>query len=162
MEKYLKISGTSNKSGASQQKVPAKKEVKRKYKEDYVKYGFVASGSDDHQLSFCIICNLTLSNEVLVPGKLSRPLETNHEFLKDKPKAYFENLVLQNNKEAKRFKKFMKLPERGLVASYKVAHSLAKRKKAHTDAESVIVPSVSIIVETMLGNDAADTVSKVP
>ena len=56
----------------------------------------------------------------------------------------------------------MKLPERGLVASYKVAHLLAKCKKAHTDAESVIAQSVSIIVETILGSDAADTVSKVP
>ena len=63
MEKYLKISGTSNKSGASQQKIPAQKGVKRKYKEDYAKYGFVASGSDNHQLPLCIICNLTLSNE---------------------------------------------------------------------------------------------------
>ena len=42
-----------------------------------------------------------------------------------------------------------------------MAHLLAKRKKAQTDAESVIAPSVSIIVETMLGSDAADTVSKV-
>ena len=56
----------------------------------------------------------------------------------------------------------MKLPERWLVASYKVAHLLAKREKAHTDAESVIAPSVSIIVETMLGSNAAGTVSKVP
>ena len=113
MEKYLKISGTSNKSGASQQKVSVKKGVKRKYKEDYVKYGFATSGSDDHQLPLCIICNLTLSNEVLVPSKLSRHLETNHESLKDKPKAYFENFVLQKDKEAKQFNKYMKLPERG-------------------------------------------------
>ena len=56
----------------------------------------------------------------------------------------------------------MKLPERGLLASFRVAHLLAKRKKAHTDAESVVAPSVSIIAETMLGSDAADTVSKVP
>ena len=132
--------------------------VKRKYKKNYVKYGFVASGSDDHQLPLCIICNLTLSNEALVPNKLSRHLETNHESLKDMPKAYFENLVLQKDKEAKRFCKYMKWPERGLVASYKVAHLLAKRKKAHTDADSVIAPSVSNIVETI----AADTVSKVP
>ena len=93
---------------------------------------------------------------------LSRHLETNHESLKDMPKAYFENVILQKDKEAKRFNKYMKLPERGLVASYKVAHLLAKRKKAHADTESVIAPSVSIIVETMLGSDAADTVSKVP
>ena len=43
-----------------------------------------------------------------------------------------------------------------------MAHLLAKRKKAHTDAEFVIAPSVSIIVETMPGSDSADTVSKVP
>ena len=133
MEKYLKISGTSNKSCASLRKAPAKKGVKRKYKEDYVKYSFVASGSDDHQLPLCIICDLTLSNEALVPSKLSRHLETNHESLKDKSKAYFENLALQKHKEAKRFNKYMKLPERRLVASYKVAHLLTKRKKAHTE-----------------------------
>ena len=162
MEKYLQISGTSINSGASQQKIPAQKGVKRKYKEDYVKYGFVASGSDDHLLPLCIICNLTMSNEALVPSKLSRYLERNHESLKDKPKTYFENLVLQKDKEAKQFNECMKLPERGLVASYKVAHLLAKRKKAHTDAESVIALSVIIIVETTLGSDAADTVGKVP
>ena len=55
----------------------------------------------------------------------------------------------------------MKLPERGLVASYKVAHLLDKRKKSHTDAESVIAPSASIIAETMLGSDPANTISKV-
>ena len=43
-----------------------------------------------------------------------------------------------------------------------MAHLLAKCKKAHTDAESVIALLVSIIVETMLGSDAADTLSKVP
>ena len=51
---------------------------------------------------------------------------------------------------------------KGLVASYKVAHLLAKRKMAHTDAESIIAPSLSIIVETMLGSDAADMVGKIP
>ena len=140
----------------------AKKGVKRKYKEGYIKYDFVASGSDDHQLPLCIICNRTLSNEALVPSKLSRHLETNHESLKDKPKAYFEDLVLQKDKEAKRFNKYIKLLERGLVASYKVAHLLAKRKKAHTDTKSVVAPSVSIIVEIILRSYAADTVSKVP
>ena len=71
MKKYLKISSTSNKSGTSQQKVPAKKGFKRKYKEDYIKYGFVASEFDNHQLPLCIICNLTLLNEALVPSNLA-------------------------------------------------------------------------------------------
>ena len=132
---------------------------------------------------YALFAILYLSNEALVPSKLSQHLKTNHKSLKDKPKAYFENLALQKDKAAKRFNKYMKLPERGLVASYKVAHLLvkrkkaqtnaesrglvasykvahllAKRKKSQTNAESVIAPSV----ESMLGSDCADTVSKVP
>jgi len=55
---------------------------------------------------------------------------------------------------------YLKLPKKGLIASYKVAHLLAKRKKAHTDAESVIGPT--IVVEEMLGTAAAETVRGVP
>ena len=53
---------------------------------------------------------------------------------------------------------YLKLPEKGLIASYKVAHFLAKRKKAHTDAESVIGPPLTIVVEEMLGTAAAEKV----
>ena len=49
-------------------KVPAENGVKRKHKQDYVKYGFAASGSDDHQPPLCIICNFTLSNEAPIPA----------------------------------------------------------------------------------------------
>jgi hypothetical protein len=56
----------------------------------------------------------------------------------------------------------MKLPEKGLIASYKVAQLIAKRKKAHTEAESIIAPALAIIVETMLGSDAAAKVKTVP
>lgn len=54
------------------------------------------------------------------------------------------------------------MPEKGLIASYKVAQLIAKRKKAHTDAESIIAPAVAIIVETMLGKEATEKVKKVP
>nr|XP_039248891.1 zinc finger MYM-type protein 1-like [Styela clava] len=53
----------------------------------------------------------------------------------------------QTNKQAKKFNCYLKLPEKRLIASYKVAHLLAKRKKAHTDAESVIAPALAIVVE---------------
>lgn len=49
----------------------------------------------------------------------------------------------------------MKLPEKGLVASYKIAHLLAKRKKAHTDTETIIAPALAILFETILGSEAA-------
>ena len=57
---------------------------------------------------------------------------------------------------------YLKLPEKGLIARYKVAHLLAKRKKALTDAESVIAPALAIVVEEILGTAAAEKVRRVP
>ena len=59
MEKFLSKSGT-----------------KRKFKEEYVEYGFIAMESDGDQLPFYLICNKALSNETFVPNKLKRHLET--------------------------------------------------------------------------------------
>lgn len=136
--------------------------TKRKYKEDYIEYGFISSGPKEDQLPFCLICNSALSNEALVPSKLKRHLETKHPAVKEQPKQYFENIRDQQNKQAKKFTNYLKLPEKGLIASYKVAQLLAKRKKAHTDAESVIAPALAIVVETVLGFDAAEKVKRVP
>jgi len=72
------------------------------------------------------------------------------------------NLKSQTNKQVKILNSYLKLPEKGLIASYKVAHLLAKRKKAHTDAESVIGPALTIVVEEMLGTAAAEKVRGVP
>jgi len=154
MEKYF------HKASTSKQKETAQQKPKRKYKEDYVQHGFIASGPENNQQPFCIICNKALSNESVVPSKLSRHLEKNHPTLQDKPKEYFVNLKSQKNKQGKILNSYLKLPEKGLIASSKVAHLLAKRKKAHTDAESVIGPT--IVVEEMLGTAAAEKVRGVP
>ena len=53
------------------------------------------------------------------------------------------------------------LPEKRLIASYKVAQLLAKGKKAHAEAESVIAPTLATVAETILGPDAAEKVMKV-
>ena len=39
---------------------------------------------------------------------------------------------------------------------------IAKRKKAHTEAEVLIAPALAIIVETMLGSEAAQKIKTVP
>jgi len=51
MEKYF------DKASTSKQKETAQQKPKRKYKEDYVHCGFIASGPEDNQQPFCIICN---------------------------------------------------------------------------------------------------------
>ncbi|KAL3841958.1 hypothetical protein ACJMK2_020034 [Sinanodonta woodiana] len=49
-----------------------------------IKYGFIASGSEDAHFPFCLICNAVLSKEELIPNKLKRHVETKHPAVKDK------------------------------------------------------------------------------
>ena len=56
----------------------------------------------------------------------------------------------------------MKIPEKELNASYKVAQLIAQRKKAHTESISAPALALAIIVETMLGKEAAEKVKKAP
>ena len=156
MEKYLK------KACSFKQKETVRQNCERKYKKDYIQYGFIASGPEDHQQPLCIVCNTALTNESLVPSKLIRHLKTKHLTLKDKPTEFFENLMSQTNKQTKKMESYLKLPEKGLIANYKVTDLLTKRRKAHTGTDSVIVPALAIVVEEILGTAAAEKVRRVP
>ena len=114
-----------------------KQGTKRRYKEDYIGYGIIPWGPEEDSLPFCLICNSALSNEALIASKLKRHLETKHPAVKEQPQEYFENIRAQQNKQAKKFTTYLKLPQKGLIASYKVAQLPVKRKKAH--AETVLV-----------------------
>ena len=147
MDKFLK---KSDQHLVVKENVPnQRKGTKRKFKEEYIEYGFIASGPEDAQIPYCLICNSALSNESLVPNKLKRHLETNHPGHKEKPREYFEKLATERNHQSKKITTYLKLPEKGLVASYKVAQLLAKRKKAHSEGETIIAPALAIVVETI-------------
>ena len=111
-------------------------------------------------MPFYLICNSALSNKAVIPSKLKRHLETKHPAVKEQPKKYFENIRAQQNKQAKKFITYLK-PEKGLIAGYKIAQLLAKRKKPHTEAESVIAPALALVVETILGPYPAEKVMRV-
>ena len=93
MEKYFE------KASSSKQKETVQKKCKRKYEEDYIQYGFIAWGPEDHQQPFCIICDKALTNESLVLRRLITHIKINHPTWKDKPKEYFVNLMSQTDKE---------------------------------------------------------------
>ncbi|XP_072401622.1 protein FAM200C-like [Diabrotica undecimpunctata] len=58
--------------------------------------------------------------------------------------------------------KRIKLPDKALLASYKVSELIAKKQKAHTIGEELILPACKELVATMLGPEAVEQISKVP
>ena len=134
---------------------------KRKYDDEYIKFGFTTSENDD-SIPFCVVCLSALSNESMVPSKLERHLKMKHQELKDKPKQYFEKLRENLTIQAKKLRKLSTIPDKAQMASYKIAQLLAKRKKSHIDAESIIQPALAIAAEIMIGSEAVEKFRKIP
>ena len=78
---------------------------KRQYCDDYLKYGFHWTGSEDQPFPLCVICGEKMSNEGMVPSKLSRHFVTKHSQLQDKNLNFFRRLLEQQSKEKTVFKK---------------------------------------------------------
>ncbi|UYV85007.1 hypothetical protein LAZ67_X004235 [Cordylochernes scorpioides] len=165
MERFLIREGASDKQNQNENKED-KKIVKstgnkRKYVEDYLKYGFIPSVNDP-SLPFCLIFQKTLSNETMVPSKLLRHIETNHREQMNNPISYFENIRSSFQKQSKKFKKFMTTSDEAQTASYMIAQLIARKKKAHAEAEEIILPALKIVAGCMLTNDAMEKVTKIP
>ncbi|UYV63802.1 hypothetical protein LAZ67_2005701 [Cordylochernes scorpioides] len=165
MERFLIREGASDKQNQNENKVD-KKIVKstgnkRKYVEDYLKYGFTPSVNDP-SLPFCLICQNTLSKETMVPSKLLRHIETNHREQMNNPISYFENIRSSFQKQSKKFKKFITTSDEAQTASYMIAQLIARKKKAHAEAEEIILPALKIVAGCMLTNDAMEKVTKIP
>lgn len=142
-------------------KIATPKGQKRKYHDDYLKYGFIPSDKDP-SLPFCLICRKTLSNEAMAPSKLKRHIEANHHEQKDNPISYFESLRSNLKNQSKRFKKFMTITDQAQTASYLIAQLIAQKKKPHAEAEEIIMPALKIAASCMLSNDAVEKFKNIP
>uniref|UniRef100_A0A5S6Q6I7 BED-type domain-containing protein n=1 Tax=Trichuris muris TaxID=70415 RepID=A0A5S6Q6I7_TRIMR len=141
----------------------AKKKCRR-YSVEYLAFGFVSSPRDQ-LLPMCLLCMCTFSNESMKPCKLKKHLISAHPENKDKPLEYF--LSLRDS-----FKKRRTLPQiigqcsqtldKGTVASYKISKLIAHTGNAHNVGESLILPSVSIIMSDVMNLNAKDTVQAIP
>ncbi|GFT87182.1 zinc finger BED domain-containing protein 5 [Nephila pilipes] len=138
-----------------------KKVVKRKYDEDYIKYGFSWCGDETAPRPQCIICGDQLSNESMVPSKLKRHLYSSHPSCANKDKQYFKRCLEQNKKQKKFMKSAVTVSEKALEASYHVAKLIARQKKPHTVGETLIKPACMEIVRLMLGPNEVKDVNKV-
>ncbi|UYV73394.1 hypothetical protein LAZ67_10003027 [Cordylochernes scorpioides] len=91
-----------------------------------------------------------------------RHIETNHREQMNNPISYFENIRSSFQKQSKKFKKFMTTSDEAQTASYMIAQLIARKKKAHAEAEEIILPALKIVAGCMLTNDAMEKVTKIP
>lgn len=163
MDKFLKRSDKS--TVVDREQIPKKKvkpSANRQYNEEYIKFGFssveIAGSIQPH----CIICRETLSNETMVPSKLQRHLQTRHSNYAEKSVDFFKRMQIDNKKQNIFMNSATTVSRRAQEASYNVAKLVAKAKKPHIIAESLILPSCIEIVRHMFGDKEAKEIEKVP
>lgn len=72
---------------------------KRKYNDEYVKYGFSYIRDSDCLKPKCIVCEEVLSNSCMKTSLLLRRLKTKHANYKNKEFYFFKCLAVKNEKE---------------------------------------------------------------
>ena len=134
----------------------------RRYNDSYLQYGFTWCGEVTCPTPVCLVCRETLANAAMVPSKLARHLETKHPAHQNKDIEYFKRLKTQNTTQSERMLSTVRVSKKAQKASFLVAELLAKSKKPHTLAESLILPACKKMVEVLLGPDAAKEMEKNP
>ena len=96
------------------------------------------------------------------PSTLKRHLETSHSKLKDKLVEFFERKCGSLATQKKILLKEVNISQKAKKASYLVGLRIAKAKKTHTIAESLILPCAVELCKAVLDEKAAVEIQKVP
>ena len=134
----------------------------RKYDDTYLYFEFSWTGNEDHPSPLCLVCGCEMSNESMLPSKLSRHLKSKHPHLQGKDLSYFKRLLEQKRKQASIFKSKMTVSEKAQIASLEISEMIAQNLKSHTLAELIILPACRKMVKTMLGDEAEKETKKIP
>jgi hypothetical protein len=119
----------------------------RIYNSEYHKFGFTTNGRVPH-LPLCVICCETLSNHCMKSSMLKRHPNTKHPTLNDKSVEYLTRKREGINISSTAVTVHAKNSQQALQA-YKISQMIAKTKKPHTIAETLVIPASIRIAEIM-------------
>jgi hypothetical protein len=127
-------------------------EKKRKYSENYLKFGFSTVINKGLEKPQCVLCNAVLSAESMKPSKLKRHLETKHSEHVTKDLDFFKRCETRlKHQKLDATGNFQQQRQTVVQASYEIALQVAKNKKPHTIAETLIKPCLLKSVKLILG-----------
>ena len=124
-----------------------KREMTRKYSENYLKFAFTYKETDGEEL--CVVCSSVLSNETMKPSKRQRDLNTTHAHLK----SFLITCLKSFEGQQTLMRQSAKVCELALKAFYQVALRVAQTKQRYIIVESLILPTASDMCKTMFGKD---------
>lgn len=127
-------------------------------------YGFTFIGDPLCPLPLCLVCGYKLLNEAMVPSKLKRHLTKKKSPITSKQGCRIFYLIKKatwkpRGSYGEQCKTVWESIEGYLSCGW---NSSQVEKKNHTIDETVILPACKTIVNTMLGPQAVNKISKVP
>ncbi|GBN69476.1 Zinc finger BED domain-containing protein 5 [Araneus ventricosus] len=134
---------------------------KRKYSNEYLKYGFSVTGYEDCPKPLCIVCGEILSNGSIKPALLIGHLETKHPTYKQRNINFFQRLSNSPNLNSCLIST-NKANEAAIEASYRISYHIAKSGKNHTISENLVFSCIKDAVECMFGEDHVQKIKNIP
>ncbi|XP_047115751.1 protein ZBED8-like [Schistocerca piceifrons] len=117
---------------------------KRKYNDDYIKYGSASIQKNDVDQPQCVICY-------------------EHGALKEEPKEFFaakcDNLKRMKLDTAG---SFAQTSEKVLEASYELSLLISRTKKSHIIGETLVKPCLLKAADSVLGSESKQKLSLIP
>ncbi|GBM02224.1 Zinc finger BED domain-containing protein 5 [Araneus ventricosus] len=101
---------------------------KRKYSNEYLKYGFSVTGDEDCQKPLCVVCGEILSSGSMKPSLLMHHLETKHPTHKQRNISFFQRLSNSPNLNSCLIST-NEGNEAAIEASYRISYHIAKSGK---------------------------------
>ena len=136
--------------------------AKRKYNDTFLDYGFTFIEKGDEQLPQCVICFKTLSNASMKTYQLKQHLSNIQRQFSGKNRSFFEMKVSSLKKmKMNSAGQFQTQSNAILTASYVVSLQVAKAKKPHNIAETLIKPCLVECAGILFGESAKSKINKV-